>query len=218
MKGLNVLLGAAVLAAGFTSCKSETETVAEKSIDRYVVYVDSIKGLDAAERTKNWEAIDTEYERRLAEADAAIADMKDNEEVRTRIETSKTTYATFKTEAPAAAVPAGTAGDAAMAGASAYATPKALFGNADTSFVWVNKDNILATYKMFYDTFSKNADNYTEAEFKQLKAWYEALDERKNTVEKEGLSGDDNREIAGLKAKFAPKFKWERMTADGPED
>jgi len=225
MKKLNVFLGAAVLAAGFTSCKSETETVAEKNVDRYVVFVDSIKGLDAAERSANWAAIDAEYERRMAEADAAIAEMKDNEEVRTRIETTKTTYTTIRTEAQSAAstsTGAGAAGSgtdgATAATGSGKATPMALFGNADTSFAWVNKDNILATYQKFVDNFTSNADNYTEDEFKQIKAWYETLDERKNTVEKEGLTGEDNRKIAALKVKFAPTFRWEKATADGPED
>lgn len=220
MKRFQLVLGAAIIAAGFTSCKSETEQMAEKNVDRYVVYVDSIEHLDATERSANWAAIEAEYERRLAEADAAMADMKDNEDVRNRIEETKTRYVTIRTEASAGsnASTAGTdaAGNTGSAGGNAAAM--ALFGNGDTSFAWVNKDNILATYQKFYETYKSNADNYSKDEHNQIKAWYEALDERKNVVEKEGLSKDDNEKIAGLKVKFAPLFKWERMTADGPED
>jgi len=227
MKKIQLVLGAAVIAAGFTSCKSETEHTAEKNVDRYVVYVDSIEHLDAAERSANWAAIEAEYNRRLEEADAAMADMKDNEDVKNRIEETKTRYVTIRTEASAGSNTGASAGSNTDASAgtegtadasNGKATPMALFGNADTSFAWVNKDNILATYQKFYETYKSNADNYTKEQHNQIKAWYEALDERKNTVEKEGLSGSDNRKIAALKLKFAPTFKWERMTADGPED
>lgn len=219
MKRFQLFLGAVIVAAGFTSCKNETEQTAEKNIDRYVVYVDSIERLDAAERSANWAAIEAEYERRLAEADAAMADMKDNEEVRTRIEETKTRYVTVRTESQSGANTTTTTTETETTGAAGgNAAAVALFGNGDTSFAWVNKDNILATYNKFYETYKSNADNYTKDEHNQIKAWYEALDERKNVVEKEGLSAEDNRKIAGLKLKFAPTFKWERMTADGPED
>ena len=46
---------------------------------------------------------------------------------------------------------------------------------------------------------------------------YEALDSRKNTVEKEGLSKDDNKKIAALKFKFAPMIKVNRMGAKSEE-
>ena len=221
MKRFHLVLGAAVLAAGFTSCKSETEKTSEKNVDRYVVYVDSIEHLDATERSANWAAIEAEYERRLAEADAAMAEMKDNEDVKNRIEETKTRYVTIKTEASSGAgMNAGTeaAGTTGTDAAAGNAMAMTLFGNGDTSFAWVNKDNILATYNKFYETYKSNADNYTKDQHNQIKTWYEALDERKNVVEKEGLSSEDNRKIAGLKLKFAPTFKWERATADGPED
>jgi len=47
---------------------------------------------------------------------------------------------------------------------------------------------------------------------------YEALDSRKNTVEKEGLTSEDNRKIAGLKLKFAPMYTLNRMGAKSEEN
>ena len=38
----NLLFGVAVLALGFTSCKDEKETKAQKNVDTYVVFVDSL--------------------------------------------------------------------------------------------------------------------------------------------------------------------------------
>jgi hypothetical protein len=46
---------------------------------------------------------------------------------------------------------------------------------------------------------------------------YEALDSRKNTVEKEGLSSADNGDIASIKFKFAPMFKVNRIGAKSRE-
>jgi hypothetical protein len=46
---------------------------------------------------------------------------------------------------------------------------------------------------------------------------YEALDSRKNTVENEGLSSEDNNKIASIKFKFGPMFKINRVGAKGRE-
>lgn len=212
MKRLNLLLGAALIAAGMTSCKTDTEQMAEQNIDRYESYVDSISRLDATERTSNWEAIDAEYNARLAEAEAALADAKDSQNAETRINDSKTEYENVKTEAQNTVKE--TQGNALIV---SYFGPNNMVGS-DLNFDWVNKDNILSVYQNFVDTFEKNKDTYSREDFDQIKVWYEALDARKNTVEKEGLSSEDNNAIAKLKLEFAPKFKWERMTAKGEEN
>lgn len=223
MKKVNLLAGAVIIAAGFASCKSEGEKMAEKNVDRYVVYVDSVNNLDAAERAANWAAIDAEYQARMAEADAALAEMSDKAKAEERIRESKSKYEGVKTQAEsdakakaAAEAPAASEGSG-NAMADTFFGPGNVVGN-DMSFAWVNKDNILSVYEKFVDTFEANKDSYSRQDFDKIKAWYEALDARKNTVEKEGLSAEDNRKIAALKVKFAPKFKWERMTAKGKEN
>lgn len=216
MKKLNLLLGAALIAAGMTSCKTDSEQMAEKNIDRYESYVDSIGRLDAAERTANWDAIESEYQARLAEAEAALAEAKDNENAQTRINDSKTEYENVKMEAQKAKEDE-MAASADNALVVSYFGPDNMVGN-DMNFDWVNKDNILSVYQNFVDTFEKNKDTYSREDFDKIKNWYEALDARKNTVEKEGLSAEDNRKIAALKLEFSPKFKWERMTAKGQEN
>jgi hypothetical protein len=88
----------------------------------------------------------------------------------------------------------------------------------DMNFTWVNKDNILETYETFVNTTSDNKDNYTREEWDEIKLLYEALDTRKNTVEREGLSSSDNLKIAGLKIRFATFFKINRMSAKSTEN
>ena len=221
MKRFNLALGAILIAAGVTSCKDEKKEMAKTNVDHYVVYVDSINDLDAAERAANWAAIEAEYQRRVAEAEAALTDLENDAEAQKRIEESKSKYDGVKMQAEndakakaEAEAPAAGTGNAI---ADALFGPGNVVGN-DMAFAWVNKDNILSVYQKFYETFDANKDNYSRQDLDRVKAWYEALDARKNTVEKEGLAAEDNRKIAALKLKFAPKFRWERMTAKGEEN
>jgi hypothetical protein len=88
----------------------------------------------------------------------------------------------------------------------------------DMQFEWVNKDNILGVYDNFVNTVQKNKDTYSREDWDEIKLLYEALDTRKNTVEKEGLTGEDNRKIAGLKLKFGPMYTVNRMGAKSEEN
>lgn len=219
MKNLKVMLGAAAVAIALTSCKDEAKMAAEKNVDTYVVYVDSVNNLDAATKAKDWEAIQAGYEARLAEAEAALATLENDAKTQEKINESKEKYDGVKQQAEAAAAQQ----KEAEAAASGNTLADALFGAGtvvgnDMTFAWVNKDNILKVYTNFYETFKANKDSYSRQDLDKIKAWYEALDSRKNTVEKEGLSSEDNNKIAGLKLKFAPMFKWERITAKGEEN
>jgi hypothetical protein len=99
---------------------------------------------------------------------------------------------------------------------------KTLFGPSyvsdDMQFNWVNKDNILSVYDTFVTTVQKNKDSYSREDWDEIKLVYEALDSRKNTVEKEGLTSHDNNKIAGLKLKFAPMYTLNRMGAKSEEN
>lgn len=219
MKKINLFAFAAVAVLGFSSCKDENEKVAEKSFDSYEKYVDSVSNVTVDEAKTNWQAIEADYNARTAEAEAALANMKDQTAAQERLDKSKAKYAELKAklEAEAAAsAPAPTASNGKQVLRDAY------FGagkiGEDMNFSWVNKDNIVDVYQNFYDTFDKNKDSYSREDFDEIKAMYEALDAHKNTVEKEGLTGENNRKIAAIKLKFAPKFKWERIGAKAEEN
>ena len=55
MKSSKLILGLAAIALSFTSCKNEKETEAEKTVDSYVVYVDSLGTVAPADAKINWE-------------------------------------------------------------------------------------------------------------------------------------------------------------------
>jgi len=217
MKTRNVLLGLSVMALGFTSCKNDEQKQAEKTVDTYSGYVDSVSNVAEADAKANWEAIEAEYAQRTSDAEAALANLEDKAKAEERINASKAKYEELKAKYQAQA----------EAETDVAADPRATFRDSffgagtlgkDYNFGWVNKDNILKAYNDLNNAYEKNKSNYTREDFDEVKAIYEALDARKNTVEKEGLSSEDNRKIAELKLKFGPTFKVDRMKAKGDEN
>ena len=218
MKSTKMVLGLAVIALGFTSCKDEKAVEAEKTVDSYVMYVDSLGNVASEDAKENWDGIEATYQIKSGDAQAALANMKDNTAAQERL-----TAATAKYEAMKAKYEAEVQENAKVA---VSANPKqqlrnALFGEGkigdDMNFSWVNKDNILGIYQNFVNSVDTNKDVYSREDWDEVKLMYEALDSRKNTVEKEGLSGEDNRKISGLKLKFAPMYTVNRMGAKSGE-
>ncbi len=210
------ILGTLTAVLAFTSCKDEKKEQAETSINNYVVYVDSVGNVSADDAKANWAAIDAEYQARVSVADNSISE-SDDEALRERLAASKAKYEAMKAKYEA---------EAAAAATTTTRTPKQLvrdrlFGEGklnDMDFSWVNKDNILQVYQDFYDSYKANKEDFTREDYDEIKLLYEALDARKNTVEKEGLSSEDNNKIASIKFRFAPMFKVNRIGAKADEN
>ncbi|WP_163400485.1 DUF6565 domain-containing protein [Flavobacterium fluviatile] len=213
MKNIQILSAVALIALGFASCKDEKQEQAKKTIDSYVAYVDSVKNVAADDLKADWANVEAEYNRRAENAQMALADLKDNEAETERINTSKVKYEEFKNEMAAKLAPPVS---------EKQTLRNTLFGEGkigdDMSFAWVNAENIHSVYQQFVHTVENNKDNYSREDWDEIKLLYEALDTRKNTVEKEGLSSEDNRKIAGLKIKFAPMYTVNRMGAKSGEN
>lgn len=213
MKSTKWLLGVALIALGFTSCKDEKEAQAEKAVDSYVVYVDSVEKVAIEDAQKNWEGIDAVYQLRMNEAEANLANLKDSIKAQERIIASKDKYEAIRTKMVVK--------NPVSVTSSKQQLRNALFGEGkigdDMSFAWVNSGNIHGVYQDFIHTAENNKDSYSREDWDEIKLMYEALDSRKNTVEKEGLSKEDNRKIAALKFKFAPMLKVNRMGAKSEE-
>lgn len=212
MKTRNSILAMAFCAIAFVSCKDEKEAQAEKTVNNYVVYVDSLGNVAEADAKANWQAIDDAYQMRVSEAEAAMENMKDKTAAQQKLDAAKAKYEELKAKMEMAA---------AEEGSPKQTLRNALFGEGkigdDMNFDWVNKDNIHNVYQQFVHTVEDNKDKYTREDWDEIKLMYEALDSRKNTVEKEGLSAEDNRKIAGLKVKFAPMLTVNRIGAKAEE-
>lgn len=211
MKTRNLFLAMTFIALGFASCKDEKEVQAEKSVDNYVVYVDSIEKVAFEDAKNNWEGIEAVYQLRMNEAETNLANLKDSVKAQEKIIASKGKYEVIRTKM-VVKVPVVS---------SKQQLRNALFGEGkigdDMSFNWVNSGNILGVYETFIQTAEDNKDSYSREDWDEIKLMYEALDSRKNTVEKEGLTREDNKKIAGLKFKFALMMKVNRMGAKSEE-
>lgn len=207
MKKGTLLLGVAVIALAFTSCKKdEKEWQGDKAVDSYSVYVDSIEKATIDEKT-DWDQIDAGYELRMKEAEASLANSKDSIKAQERMLSVREKYEILRAKSVVAST--------TPTPNSKQQLRNALFGEGkigdDMNFGWVNAANIHQVYQSFIHTAETNKDSYTREDWDEIKLMYEALDSRKNTVEKEGLSSEDNRKIAGLKFKFAPMLKVNRI-------
>jgi hypothetical protein len=214
MKKRNLFIGIALISLGFTSCEDAKTMEAEKAVDTYVAYVDSVSNIKAAQAEANWETIKDTYHENVAKAETALENLTDKEAYQTRLDASRAKYESYKNQMEADLVAE------AMAN-SKQQLRNTLFGEGkigdDMNFKWVNKDNILTVYDQFINTVDANKDSYSREDWDEIKLMYEALDSRKNTVENEGLTSEDNRKIAALKLKFAPMYTLNRMGAKSDE-
>ena len=72
----------------------------------------------------------------------------------------------------------------------------------DMVFEFMTAKNALETYQNFVTVVDNNQDTYSREDWDEIKLLYEAMDTRKNEIEKD-LPRADNNKIAGLKIKFA---------------
>jgi hypothetical protein len=211
-----LFLGIAVVALGFASCKDEKEIQAQKTVDTYVMYVDSLGNASSLDADGNWSAIDADYEMRSVVADSAISNLKDKIAAQERVDASRAKYAALK-----AKIEAELTAKKIVAVGPKQKLRNTLFGEGklgdDMNFSWVNKNNILSVYDAFFQSYKDNKSNFSREDYDEIKLMYEGLDSRKNTVEKEGLTAEDNGKIASIKFKFAPMFKINRIGAKSSE-
>lgn len=215
MKNLKSLIAASVVAVTFGSCTDEKKTQAEKAVNNYTAYIDSVSTVASDNLAEKWDDVESAYIAKKIEAETALENLEDRMELDQKLEAGSKKYEEFKANLIAE--------KQKMEAAKAKATMRSvLFGGQevgdDMNFSWVNKNNILKTYETFVNTASENKDKYSREDWDEIKLLYEALDTRKNEVEKDGISTADNLKIAGLKTRFATFFKLNRITAKSNEN
>ena len=206
---------------GFSSCKNEEKEMADKRISELEMYVDSLKMVTADDMEANWDQISADYEMRTTNANDALVklDEESKTSAKMKIDASNTKYNELKASIEAKKTPVA---DVAVTTTSpSQLLRDRLFGAGkigdDMSFAWVNKDNILNVYDTFFQAYKDNKGDFSREDYDEIKLMYEALDNRKNTVEKEGLSSEDNGKIASIKFKFGTMFKLNRVGAKSRE-
>lgn len=205
---------------GMVSCKNEEKDLADKRISELEHYVDSLKAVSVADLESNWNKISVDFDKRNMDANEALIKLDENTQNSYKVKTDaanakydelKTSVETKAAEVKATEMPN-----------SKQKLRNALFGEGkvgeDMNFAWVNAKNILSVYETFFQSYKDNKVNYSREDYDEIKLIYEALDTRKNTVEKEGLSSSDNGKIASIKFKFGPMLKVNRMGAKSDEN
>ena len=217
MKNTKLVVGLALIAIGFTSCKDEKKEQAKIKVDSYVMYVDSLSNVATTDTNNNWNDIEAAFKVKSTQAEAALEVLADDADAKARVEASKAKYETMKANLEKMRAKA----LAAMPLSPKQKMRNALFGEGkvgnDMNFAWVNKDNIVNVYQQFVTAVQDSKEAYSREDWDEIKLMYEALDSRKNTVENEGLTSADNNKIAGLKLKFAPMYTLNRMGAKTSE-
>ncbi len=237
MKKSNLIFTAFVF-MGLVSCKNSASDEAKTDATNLSMYVDSVENSTPLYTVENWTTLDNGYQERAmkAEKNAATLEAVDKE----KMEASKAKYATLKANYEAklkeqeassqmkvatteAELQAEKDKNAGISTSPDYRMTlrNRLFGEgkigADMKFEYVTASNILGVYKNFVNNVADNKSNYTREDWDEIKVLYEALDTRKNVIEKD-LSGPDNREIAGLKIRFASIKATHRGGSKGEEN
>jgi hypothetical protein len=166
--------------------------------------VDSVDAATPVYTAESWTAIDNGYQVRVTKTEADMNKLNDDQKA--EAEAAKAKYAALKAKYEAK-IQEEQAARQAQTAASDYrmVLRNSLFGEGkigkDIQFSWVTADNIKDVYQNFVDKVAANKDNYTREDWDEIKVLYEALDTRKNEVEKDMPKGD-NTKIAGLKVRF----------------
>jgi hypothetical protein len=218
MKKSIVMIGLFTVALlGLESCKNKENDLANKRISELESFVDSLKNVSSNDIESNWIQISADYDKKNSNAVDALAGVDEHTKTlsQTKLDASKLKYDELKVnmETKAAAMK--------VASNPSQSLRDRLFGSGkigtDMNFDWVNKDNIFNVYDAFFQSYKKNKSDFTREDYDEVKLMYEALDSRKNTVENEGLSSEDNMKIASIKIKFGPMFDLNRIGAKARE-
>ena len=215
MKTLKNFTLVLVAAASLVACDNSKKEEAQKNVDAFSNYVDSVTVVSTEKLNENWNNVEKSYTEKKLQAQSYVETVGDDGTMQEKVNKADAKYNDFKNKY------------LLDAESLAATTNKMVFRNTffkgqeigdDMSFSWVNKDNILSVYDTFVTTAIANKDSYSREDWDEIKLMYEALDNRKNTVENEGLSSSDNMKIASLKVKFAPTYTINRTGSKSEEN
>lgn len=212
MKRIVLMLSCAAMIS-FVACEKKND---EAAVTRKELrdYVDSVKKADAEYSETYWANVEAGYHAKAVKAEAASVN---NEEEKKKVEEAKSDFEAYKAKY--------TEELQKKKDEEVYAKKQAfrdaLFGEgkigADISFAWVDAKNIRGVYENFVNVVEANKDNYSREDWDEIKVLYEALDTRKNEVEKE-LSSKDNMAIAKQKVRFVAIKATNRPMAKAEEN
>jgi hypothetical protein len=190
MKNTSLIIVTALVSGSFIACNYAED--AKTEAEAFNNYVDSVENIPHVYTAVAWKEIEDGYEDKKP-SEATIQKLEEPEKA--QVEESEVQFANLKN----------TYSNKIKENETKQKLRNALFGegkiNTDLRFDFVTAANIVSVYENFVNTVEKNKDNYSKQDWDEIKVLYEALNAKKNEVEKD-LSVKDNLKIAGYKTKF----------------
>lgn len=220
MKNSIILFKSALLLAVLSACNNAAHE-AKQDAETLSQYVDSVNQSTPEYTNAYWASIDKGYQARLTELKVTESELSEAE--KKKLEESKDQYETMKVAYTAKIKEVSDRKAAVKETANDYRQilRNSLFGQgkmgSDMQFNGVNAGNIRNVYDNFVNTVADKKDTYTREDWDEIKVLYEALDTRKNEVEKD-LDSKDNFKIAKLKMRFATIKSLNRGGSKGTEN
>ncbi len=196
-KNSNYIVLSVALLLGASACKNNAP---KSETQNFITYVDSIDKIEHVYTIENWDNINNDYNQRIAILEQEVATMEEDEKA--KLEESKAKFAKLKANYEAKIAE----NSQTIVLDNKRQLRDRLFGQGviseDMKFSFVTGKNALNIYETFVNTVDANKDSYSREDWDEIKVLYEALDTRKNAIEKD-LATRDNLKIAALKVKFA---------------
>ena len=204
MKKNYLAISAFIVLSGLMACNNATNDVAKQDAVSLSQYVDSVAALPPVYTQEYWTVIDNAYQVRAMKAEQTIATLEAADKA--RAEAAKEKYEALKADYTAKIKVLNDAALNPVVSTDYRTTLRSnLFGEGkigkDMKFEFVTAANIHDVYKNFVDKVADNKNKYTREDWDEIKVLYEALDTRKNVVEKD-LATRDNLKIATLKVRL----------------
>ena len=211
MRKIYLALSTAIAISSFVACNDAASDEAKKDAANLTQYVDSVVTLTPVYTHESWTTIDNAYQEKAMKAESKMAAL--DAEGKAKAEAAKAKYAELKATY-AAKIKARE--EVAKVPDYRQLLRTGLFGDGkvgnDMKLGFVTGKNILSVYQKFVDNVADNKNKYSREDWDEVKVLYEALDTRKNEVEKD-LPTRDNLKIASLKIKFASLIATHRAGA-----
>jgi histidinol dehydrogenase len=96
MKNLKSIVAIAFITVAFGSCADQKKTQAEKAVNNYVAYVDSVGNVASEDLAEKWDDVESDYIAKKIEAESALENLEDRMELDQKLEAGSKKYEEFK--------------------------------------------------------------------------------------------------------------------------
>jgi len=199
MKILKLSIITFIIIIFIIACESEQKSIANRSVNTYHRYIDSIEKLDFYALFDNWENLESQAERVRQNAQYSLEKLSDSLELQKKLNIITSRYDILISKVVIEKERFTASNDDNKLYLSLFGSK---FVDDQLALYWVNADNILSVYQNFLYNCLKTKKHYNLDDFKTIKLAFFALTDRKNELIKEGLIETEVDKINVINRKF----------------